>query len=747
MNQNPSSEMPLDPVGPMHTFQHEQGLETLPLPSLSSTGNQIINALQPLLSSEELTHLKLQVEDFKSSNDISILQGYLTKIHDSSLNYLNSNGISHTTGNVYGDLRGGTLPRNPFFILEDDPLKNIAPSQEFRASVLTISSLRFLIALKQDKLKPDLRKWDNAPLTMAGYHNLFGSTVMPQGSGLDLKKTVNSKHIIIMSNGQFYYLEVLTENDQIWFTKHELKEIMKSIIDDKSNSGPSVAVFTTESKTNWKLARQRLELTNKENMKLIDSALFIVCLDSESPSTDLEKIQFIAHGTNRVDFNGSQIGTCINRYYDKLNLVITKNSVAACIYPASVIDGTTALRFISDIYTDSVLRLARIINGGNKNYTLWPDINTDPCTLSEKPNFKPVKFNLSNDIVNGLHLAESRLADLILQHEYICKKIPKFGKTYVKEKMKLPIDSFVQICIQITYYALYGKLTSTFEPISTRKFKDARTEPICIQNAKTLDACQNFISQIPDDKKWDSFLSAIENHKKLAVDASNGVGFERHLSALRSSFIQREKLYELYPNSPKTKSIPPLIFDPILDLIYKPELLVANCGNPALDFFGITPSLSTGFGIGYIIKNDSITFVASSQWRQTSRFLDTLERVFIEMKRIWKFVVINSKSGTRSNNLQQYINSIPMSMVQSNNSLVKPTVYSATSSSNGDGYILGGYDYFDVNQINLRSGYQSNTQSRNLTREQSKVDLKSMFINNNNTNKDIGRKVIIEQDI
>lgn len=728
----------------MDTFEKEKQLEALPLPTLDSTADQIINSLLPLLSSEEVTQLQTKVDEFKSSSDISILQGYLAKIRETSANYLHSAGISHTTGNVYGDLRGGTLPRNPFFILEDDPLKNIAPTQEFRASVLTISSLRFLVALKQSKLKPDFRKWDSAPLTMYGYHSLFGSTVVPQGSGLDLKKTLDSKHIVIMSNGQFYSLEVLNENDQIWFTKHELKEIMKSIIDDTSNRGPSIAVYTTESKTNWKLARQRLELTNKENMELIDSALFVVCLDSESPSTDLEKIQFIAHGTNRVDSAGVQVGTCINRYYDKLNLVVTKNAVAACIYPASVIDGTNALRFISDIYTDSVLRLARIINGGNKNYTLWPDINTDPCSAPEKPTFKPLKFKLSNDIINGLHLAESRLADLILQHEYICKKVPKFGKNYVKDKMKLPTDSFVQICIQITYYALYGKLTSTFEPISTRKFKDARTEPVCVQNAKTLDACQKFISQIPDDQKWDAFLAAVENHKTLVIGAANGRGFERHLSALRSSFIQRAKLYELYPELPKTQSVPPLIFDPILDLIYKPELLVANCGNPALDFFGITPSLPTGFGIGYIIKDDSITFVASSQWRQTSRFLDTLERVFLEMKRIWKYMVVHP-ADARSNNLQQYINSIPMSMIQSNNSTLKPTVYS-TPSSNGDGYILGGYDYFDVNQINLRSGYQSNAHSRTITREQSKVDLKSMFINNNN-NKDIGRKVTIEQDI
>ncbi|ODV82893.1 hypothetical protein CANARDRAFT_187302, partial [[Candida] arabinofermentans NRRL YB-2248] len=53
----------------------------------------------------------------------------------------------------------------------------------------------------------------------------------------------------------------------------------------------------------------------------------------------------------------------------------------------------------------------------------------------------------------------------------------------------------------------------------------------------------------------------------------------------------------------------------------------ANCGNPALNLFGVTPAIPFGFGIGYIIKDDSLAIVASSQWRQTNRFLDTLNSV------------------------------------------------------------------------------------------------------------------------
>lgn len=101
---------------------------------------------------EKLVH---NAEEFANSEICETLQSHLKKIADSTDNYLHSEGISTTTSNVYGDLRGQTLPRNPFFILEDDPMKNIVPSQEYRAAVLTCSTLRFIVALKFGYLKPD----------------------------------------------------------------------------------------------------------------------------------------------------------------------------------------------------------------------------------------------------------------------------------------------------------------------------------------------------------------------------------------------------------------------------------------------------------------------------------------------------------------------------------------------------------------------------------------------------------------
>lgn len=750
------------------TFEREDSLPKLPLPDVQSSIMQALKALKPLVSEMDFHKVVNDAERFVKSKQCIILQSHLKRIHDTNANYLNSEGISSTTSNVYGDLRGQTLPRNPFFILENDPMKNFAPSQEYRAAVLTTSTLRFIVALKQGFLKSDFNPVTNQPLTMSSYHNLFGTTVIPLNNGIGIKKSLDSKHMIFMSSGQFYSLVVLSENDQIWFSKHELSAIIKSIIHDsklakKCKSNFNIGTFTSESKSTWKMARLSLEKSNKEQMELIDSALFIVSLDDESfNDSDVDdKIQLVSHGTSRIDKDGYQYGTCINRYYDKINLVVTKNATAACIYPASIIDGTTVLRFISDVYTDSVLRLARMING--KNYTLWTEINTVPINDKIiKPTFNHIKFNLTNEISNGLHLAESRLSDIINQHEYVSKKI-NVGKSYIRDKMKLPTDSFIQVAIQITYFALYGKCPSTFEPVSTRAFRDSRTEPICVQNETLLNLCQSFISQTTDYEIWKLFLESIKNHKDSVKNASAGLGFERHLSALRSAFIQRNILNNLHPDLTRIENspIPEFIFDPLLEDLYKPELIAANCGNPALDYFGITPSIPSGFGFGYIIKDDYITIVGSSQWRQTHRFLDTLERVFTKLRQIWKTVVINSTTN-RDQELQHYVNSIPMSMVTSNNSTWLPALSTnatmndspvSTARSRTDDYITGGYDYFDVEQLHFRSELNSKVQSRVISRVSSQVNLGKIpsFKNinsadHNSTPKNVGRLLSLQSD-
>ncbi|ODV93550.1 hypothetical protein PACTADRAFT_52115 [Pachysolen tannophilus NRRL Y-2460] len=778
----------------MTTFANEPNLERLPVPSLESTAEQLLSALRPLIPASNYNKLLNDSIKFLNSKNVKFLQKHLLKSYDENDCYLDGKGISLATPGIYGELFGKTLPRNPFFILEDDPLTGTSqsPTQTFRAAVLVTSTLRFICSLRKESISPDFTPNSSKPLTMTNYKKLFGTSRIPilkengNGSndiGVGLHKNPNSKNIIILSSGQFYSLQVLNEKNELFFTKHELAEIFDSIIQDSESlnlldiNKIAIGSISTESKNSWRQARLRLEETNSNYLKLIDDALFVLCLDSTCPKTDNEKIECISHGLSRLDKHNFQVGTCLNRWYDKLQIVVSKNSVAGCIWESTSCDATSVLRFFTDIYTDSVLRVARKING--LNFTMWSQINTVDVG-SEKPTFTKLNFQLPVDLFKSLHLAETRLADLISQHEYYSLTVSKFGKNFIINKLKLPADSLMQLVFQISYFALYGKLCVTNELISTRRFKNSRTELISVQSEAVLQCCQSFINSSTLSQKWSDLKAACYEHSSKVKKASHGHGFERHLSALRSAYQQRNILNSIGGNElPQIEEVePPLIFDPSVDLIYNTEILIANCGNPALHLFGVTPAITNGFGIGYIIKENQVQIVASSQWRQTERFLKTVESVITRIKHYSREIyaaeghITSSKiGGSRARELEfesytrsplkhsngSIIQSLPMELIKSNNSAFNNS--SSKSVDNDTNFILGGYDYFDVHALASRSNNMTRANSGFQSREYSSTNITDIyrledesrdnvlrrreFIDHNGS---IGRKVELKED-
>lgn len=79
----------------------------------------------------------------------------------------------------------------------------------------------------------------------------------------------------------------------------------------------------------------------------------------------------------------------------------------------------------------------------------------------------------------------------------------------------------------------------------------------------------------------------------------------------------------------------PAIFnDAGWDKINNTIISTSNCGNPCLRHFGFGPTSGDGFGIGYIIKDDSISICASSKHRQTARLMHTLESYLLEIRKL-----------------------------------------------------------------------------------------------------------------
>lgn len=80
-------------------------------------------------------------------------------------------------------------------------------------------------------------------------------------------------------------------------------------------------MLTTENRKIWSSLRSSLaeDRLNAACLEIVDNALFIVCLDDASPDNLADLCSNFLCGTYKLE-NGEQVGTCTNRWYDKVRL-------------------------------------------------------------------------------------------------------------------------------------------------------------------------------------------------------------------------------------------------------------------------------------------------------------------------------------------------------------------------------------------------------------------------------------------
>ena len=166
---------------------------------------------------------------------------------------------------------------------------------------------------------------------------------------------------------------------------------------------------------------------------------------------------------------------------------------------------------------------------------------------------------------------------------------------------------------------------------------------------------RTWTSRLGDDAKVAALEGAVASLAALVKLAAKGLGVDRHLYALYCTW--RRAAAEGAP--------PPSLFaDHGWAALNHTTISTSNCGNPvqpprprghtaphhpptptrppsphahaartqALRLFGFGPVVADGFGIGYIIKDECISFCAASKHRQTERFLHTLSTTLAAMQ-------------------------------------------------------------------------------------------------------------------
>lgn len=667
------------------TFAAQDKLPKLPIPDLEATCKRYLAALDPLQNAREHHESERAVAEFLRTDGPELQEklkqyatgrsSYIEQFwYDSYLNYDNP----------------VVLNLNPFFLLEDDPTP-ARNNQVTRAASLVISALSFVRAVRKEELPPDMLR--GQPLCMYQYSRMFGTARIPTDNGCQIGQDPEARHIVALCRGQFYWFDVMDENDDLIMTEKDVALNLQVIVEDAQQTPiheaakSALGVLSTENRKIWSGLREVISRdegsNNSDCLNIVDSALFILDLDHTEPQTQAELCMNMLCGTSIIE-RGVQVGTCTNRWYDKLQIIVCKNGSAGINFEHTGVDGHTVLRFASDVYTDTILRFAKSING--QAPSLWASSSPDPSKrdpasfgdVSTTPH--KLEWDMTPELTTALRFAETRLADLIQQNEFQTLEFMQYGKSFMTS-MGFSPDAFVQMAFQAAYYGMYGRVESCYEPAMTKIYFHGRTEAIRQVTPESVEFVRAFWAENPAAKKIEALRKACEKHTQITKECAKAQGQDRHLYALMclwqrsvdamdsevastngdgastngysspvsdrdpSSSIPSPNRNSIHseddsvpasrsPLRANTHSMPAIFADAGWDRLNNTILSTSNCGNPSLRHFGFGPTSAEGFGIGYIVKDGSISICASSKHRQTKRYIDAIEAYFVEIRKL-----------------------------------------------------------------------------------------------------------------
>ncbi|KAF8801872.1 acyltransferase ChoActase/COT/CPT [Phlegmacium glaucopus] len=690
------------------TLAHQDKLPKLPIPSLEDTCNRYLKALEALQDEKEHASTKAAVKEFLQT-DGPVMHNILKEYAEDKASYIEEfwyeSYLSHSDPVV--------LALNPYFVLENDPTPDRG-SQLPRAAALVVSSLGFIHDLRAGILEPDTVR--GTPLDMDQYSRLFGTSRIPTDRGCKMEVHPESRHIVVLRRGQFYWFDVLDDENLPVLTEREVLRNLQAIVTDADKTDKSevargaIGVLSTENRKIWSSLRLMLseDKHNKSCLHIVDNALFVVCLDDTTPDSLADLCNNFLCGTYNLQ-GGEQVGTCTNRWYDKLQIIVCADGSAGINFEHTGVDGHTVLRFAADIFTEGLMLLARTINpsaptlfhaplspharaykppkGGAKPPSPIETIDTTP---------KKLEWNLTPHLRAGVRFAETRLSDLICQNDCQALEFKGYGKNFITSHGFSP-DAFVQMAFQAAYFGLYGRIECVYEPAMTKAYLHGRTEAIRSVQPASVYFTNTFYSEASPAQKVLALRKACETHVKLTRDCSQGLGQDRHLYALYCLVqrqLQNNKLStQSQPNGTSISKMPSIFTDPGWALLGTSILSTSNCGNPALRLFGFGPVAADGYGIGYIIKEDGISVCASSKHLQTRRFLDTLQGYLLDIQRL--LIQLHRSANERPAPFVDHLGILRDSKTG------RPINGTVSDEEEDDEVAMPGYSFFDSGEVAL----------------------------------------------
>ncbi|XP_030055676.1 peroxisomal carnitine O-octanoyltransferase isoform X2 [Microcaecilia unicolor] len=530
------------------TFQYQNSLPPLPVPSLDESFKKYLDAVKPFLNKEEYRRTFEIVKKFEHGIGKE-LQHKLLERAKVKKNWLEEWWLN----SAYLDVRmptqlnfnvGGPTP----FLEHYWPPKE--GTQVERGAIAVWHIFNFWNLLRRERYIVD--KVGETPLDMNQFRMLFSTCKVPGITRDSITSYFRTEregdcpsHVVVMCRGRIFTFNAVHDGHILTPPEiHRQLAYIQKRCHTESN-GPGVSALTTEERTRWAKIREYLINLDPKNVSVLETiqrSLFVISLDDASPE----------------DY-------CMHSPFDGIVLIGMNE------------------------YVDwKVMENEGLWKGSHKIRDIpWPE---------------ELVFTVDLKVLDDIRLAKEQYQKQASDLQLINYAFTSFGKKLVKE-LKLHPDTLVQLALQLAYYKLHRRPGCCYETATTRMFYHGRTETMRSCTIEAVEWCQAMLDPaVTPHKRQQLMLKAFERHNKLMSENQNGKGFDRHLLGLQ--ILAKEQglpVPELYTDPAFTRSGGGGNF------VLSTSLLgYTNVQGAAV------PMVHNGYGVFYRIRNDRIVVVCTA---------------------------------------------------------------------------------------------------------------------------------------
>lgn len=574
-------------------YQFQESLPKLPLPKLSDTCERYIEMVTPLLSDIELERTKTAVREFQQGSGVE-LQKQLEMIDRST----NTNYLQQFKEETYLEMRSSQLNMrstgvaSPVLTTSKYPFTRIV-------AIIIFNTLQFHLKIKYRELEPDrdVFQRNKPPLCMAQYNNLFGTARIPGIKCDSFQRAKNSEHIVVIRRDTFYVLKLLP-GDKLP-TVEEIAQQINWILENTHQGELPVGILTALPREKWATVRSyltNLDVENARSLELLDSALFVVCLDEITPP-DLETLA-------RTAFTGD---SGRNRWFDKpIRLVFNSEGQFAVTIEHSNVDGYPVARLISEVNRELEPLEESLIS--SSSVELEPPQRLgwklDQTLLEEVEQALTDAKRLSEQIQIGIAIFNEFGSDFIQQHGLIA-------------------DAVFLLSLQIAYARLHDKLpTGAWQAVHNRTFRYGRHDYALVVTPESVELIKAFTEGASDEVRYESLKRAVNAHLWRVFKTKNGQGVVMHIYAFYS--LARHK----------GSGVPDIFQDQTFEeAILDPSFSASTVSNK-MGIEIVCPSPCRDYGIGYVIDRNKIAVTVTSKHLQPEKLLSVLQQCLLEVGKL-----------------------------------------------------------------------------------------------------------------